>query len=179
MKSLCLIILFSFFYDSPISFSQPLQVKNDSVINKNSLDSIKQLLAGTPADTIKVMRLIAISRLQYDHGNIKIDFVTQALSLAEKLGFKKGIYLANEEMGSVYQRNNDYKTAISYYQKTIDLSEADGYNPENIDFYPALLNLYFYLGDYPNAMETISREMIIAEKTKDKRKIAHCNNILG
>ena len=179
MKSLYLTILFAFFYNSPVSFSQPTQVKNDSAINKYSIDSIKQLLAGTPADTIKVMRLIAISRLQYDPGNIQFGFVAEALSLSEKLRFKKGIYLANEEMGSFYQKKNDYKTAISYFQKTIDLSEADGYNPDNMDFYPALLNLYFYLGDYPNAMETISREMIIAEKTKDKRKIAHCNNILG
>ena len=35
------------------------------------------------------------------------------------------------------------------------------------------------MGDYPNAMETISREMITAEKNKDKKRIAHCNNILG
>ena len=179
MKSLCLIILFSFFYNSPISFSQTIKVKSDSAINKNSIDSIKQLLAGTPADTIKVMRLIEISRLQYDPGNIRLDFVSEALTYAEKLHFKRGIILAIEETGSVYQRNKDYKTAITYFQKTIDLAEVDGYNPDNKSFYPALLNLYFYLGDYPNAMETISKEMTFAEKTKDKKRIAHCNNILG
>ena len=179
MKSLRLILLFSFSIFSNSAITQTIKVKNDWAFNKNRIDSIKQLLVGSPDDTIKVMRLIDISRLQYDHDQIQMQYAEQASSLAEKLHFKLGIVLALQEMGSVFQKIKDYKTAISYYQKTIDLSETEGYNTGDINFYPALLNLYFYLGDYPNAMETISKEMTIAEKMNDKERIAHCNNILG
>jgi len=146
---------------------------------QKKIDSLKQLIKTNPDDTLKVIRILELSQLQYDTENISKDFSLQALSLAEKLHYKKGIILATSETGSVYQRNQDYQTAIRYYKKTIDLSESGGYNSDNSSFYPPLLNLYFYLGDYPNAMETISREMVTAEKNKDKKRIAHCNNILG
>ncbi len=147
--------------------------------NQKAIDSLLQVITGTPDDTVKVSRLIIISRLQYDPENTLKDFALQALSIAEKLGYKKGILMATNEAGSVYQINKDYQTAIKFYKRAISLSETYGFNLPETDLYPALLNLYFYLGDYPHAMETISREMLTAEKNKDKKRIAHCNNILG
>ena len=101
------------------------------------------------------------------------------MPLAEKLHFTHGIAWGYHEIGTIYQLRKDYKTAIKYYQQAIDLSEAAGDYHSGDAFYPGLLNLYFYLGDYPGAMQTISREMTVAEKTNNKRRIAHCNNILG
>jgi two-component system NarL family sensor kinase len=149
------------------------------VQRQKDFDSLQKLLPGTPDDTLKVNRLLKLSQFQYDPANTKKEFSLLALAIAEKLHYKKGIVLAANEAGSVYQINKDYQTAINFYKKAISLSQAYGFTSEETDIYPALLNLYFYLGDYPNAMETISREMISAEKNQDKRRIAHCNNILG
>ena len=159
--------------------AQPDKINLYEIQRQKEIDSLKQVLIGTPEDTLKVNRLILLSKLQYHPENTQKDFSLQALSLAEKLNYKKGIVLATNEAGSVYQTNKDYQTAINYYKKAISLSETYGFNSEETDIYPALLNLYFYLGDYPNAMESISKEMTIAEKTNDKKRIAHCNNILG
>ena len=179
MKYLRFILFFAFFIITRVSVAQQIKVNNDSLFIKNKSDSLKRLITGAPDDTLKVLRLIELSRHQ-GFEKMTTEFALQALSLAEKLHFTHGIAWGYYEIGSIYEFRKDYKTAIKYYQQAIDLSEAAGdYHSGNDDFYPSLLNLYFYLGDYPGAMQTISREMAIAEKTNNKRRIAHCNNILG
>lgn len=178
MSYLRLILFFSCI-TYQISQAQAKLQGNDPPVNQKWMDSLMKLLPGSSDDSVKVMRLINISRLQYDDENTRISFARDAYALAKKNGFKEGVTLALQEMGSVYQRQRDYNTAIAYYKKVIDIAELEGYNPQNISYYPALLNLYFYLGDYPNAMETISREMMTAQKNNDRSRIAHCNNILG
>ena len=159
--------------------AQSEEFKKFIVLSKKKADSLIKLLPSSPDDSVKLIRLIAISQLQQENKPIKKEYVFQALSIAEKIKFKRGIMWAIAELGAVHQKSNDYQTAISYFKKAIDLSEAGGFFGKDEDYYPALLNLYFYLGDYPNAMETISREMLLAEKRKDKKRIAHCYNILG
>jgi len=136
-----------------------------------------------PDDTLKVLSLITLSERQYEFqpntAKTTTAFALAALQLAEKLHFKQGIALAYRAMGVVYEDMKEYKTAIQYYQQSLDLAEADLKNFKHDEFYPPLLNLYFYLGDYPRAMETISRQMTVVEKLNDKKGIAHCNNILG
>lgn len=165
---------------------QPLfgQERNQQVYSlaNRQFDSINRLIANAHDDTNKVIRLTLISALQYrglnDTSNIQTTYAEQALSIASRLKSDFFIAFAYRSFGHVYQDRTEYQTAIHYYKKALDLAEKA--NPNRTDeFYPPLLNLYFYLGDYPNAMETISREMAVAEKIKNKRKIAHCNNILG
>lgn len=162
-----------------IAIAQP----NGSPIYKTKTDSIKRLLVVTPDDTVKLEQLILLSALQNeiesDPSKITTVYATEALTLAKKLGSKKGIAFAYRAIGNAYEDRKEYKTAIEYYKKAVDQSESAGTLIDTDDFYAPLLNLYFYLGDYPNAMETISREMVLAEKINDKKKIAHCNNILG
>jgi len=179
MKYLGTILFFSMLIQALVSLAQTPKPNPYEIQRQKEIDSLKHVLPGTPEDTLKVNRLLKLSQSQYDPANTKKEFALQALSIAERLGYKKGMVLAANEAGSVYQINKDYQTAINFYKKAISLSEAYGFNSEETDIYPALLNLYFYLGDYPNAMEAISREMITAEKFKDKKRIAHCNNILG
>ncbi len=179
MKYLRFILFFAFFIITRVSVAQQIKVNNDSLFNKNKnknkSDSLKRLITGAPDDTLKVLRLITVSNLQQT-----TEFASQILSLSEKLHFTYGIAWGYHSIGSIYELRKDYKTAIKYYQQAIDLSEAAGnYHSGNDDIYPSLLNLYFYLGDYPGAMQTISREMTVAEKTNNKRRAAHCNNILG
>lgn len=179
MKFWRLILFFSLLVHSFPSIAQTGKLNPFEIQRQKEMDSLKRLISGSPDDTLKVNRLLLISMKQYDPKNTQKEFSLQALALAEKLNYKKGVTLATNEAGSVYQINQDYQTAIKFYRQGISLAETSGFNSTETDFYPALLNLYFYLGDYPNAMEAISRQMTTAEKYKDKKKIAHCNNILG
>ena len=144
---------------------------------KHRSDSLKTLITNAPDDTLKIARLLAVSWLEVDAEKDRLQYAFTALSIAEKLHFTSGIAAAYEAIGSNYQLARDYPTAIKYFNLAIDESERSA--SPNQDFYPALLNLYFYLGDYPNAMEAISKEMKLAEAINDRSRIAHCNNIFG
>lgn len=100
-------------------------------------------------------------------------YAGQAKELAEKLHYAMGIALSYAAFGNYYQNKRDYTTAINFYRQAINVK---GSHPS---FYSSLLNLYFYLGDYPNAMKTVTEELIQHEKTGDPYGIAHCNNLLG
>lgn len=189
MKHLWFILCFFFLANIRISlaqqlnieapFSNQLKVRSDSIKYQYKFDSLKRLIAGAPDDTLKVMRLILLSNFSRHSKKPTIAFASAALSLAEKIHFKEGIAMAYSDIGTVYQDRKDYKTAIQYYKQALDPVETIKNNINSTSFYSSLLNLYFYMGDYPGAMETISREMTVAEKNNDKRRIAHCNNILG
>lgn len=178
MRYFSFILFFAFCINT---YGSPGQNKaqNDSPINKIKADSLKRLIEAAPDDTLKVLRLIEISYLQGGLEKPTISFALKALSLAKKLHFSSGIASAYHLIGINYELRKDSKTAIKYYQQAIDFSETERYSANSAHYYASLLNLYFYLADYPHTMEIISREMRFAEKINDKRRIAHCNNILG
>lgn len=188
MKSLHLIVFFSISFIHQSSLAQFAGKNNDSTytekrtevsMNEKRVDSLKRLISHAPDDTLKVMRLLMLSdELGHDVVNATTDFAERAKSLAEKLQYKRGLAYACMAIGGIYQKRKDYTTAIAYYLQAIDAAKADD-NISKKGFYSTLLNLYFYLGDYPNAMETVTRELAGYEKRKDKPGIAHCNNLLG
>ncbi len=177
------IVKYSFFIivclilSGPRPFAQQKGSAESILFNKHLADSLRALVANEPDDTVKVTRLLGISWLNADPEKDRDQYAFTALSLAEKLRFTRGIAEAYEAIGSNYQLERDYPNSVKYLRLAIDESERSP--SPNQDFFPALLNVYFYLGDYPNAMETISREMKLAEATNDRSRIAHCNNILG
>src|SRR5450759_737579 len=71
MKYLRFILFFAFFIITRVSVAQQIKVNNDPLFIKNKSDSLKRLITGAPDDTLKVLRLIALSNLhqglwQYD-----------------------------------------------------------------------------------------------------------------
>lgn len=159
--------------------SQPKKENLDIAFSIKKSDSLIQLVNASPDDSLKIKRLLEVSAMQQPPNIITKDFAVQALAIAQKIKYRKGIMLANAELGMVYQKNNEYQSSISLFKKAITLSESGGFTREGEDYYSSLLNLYFYIGDYPNAMETINQEMLLSKKTYDKNRIAHCDNILG
>jgi two-component system, NarL family, sensor kinase len=146
--------------------------------NERKIDSLKREIARTPDDTMKVMQLIALSDAQSnDPEKAVTHYGEQARLLAKKLHFKRGSILADQSIGGIYQTRKDYAKAMEYYQEAIDLAEGNIHIIDNL--HAPMLNLYFYLGDYPGAMKMVTEELVAFEKLKDIRGIAHCNNLLG
>ncbi len=173
------ILFIAFFLASAAALSQLTKEETDSIYFQHRRDSINNIIAHTPDDTLKVLRLLTVSGLRINFKTASSNYALQALSLSEKIHYKQGVALAYRELGAISQDKKDYATAIKYFRQGLDLSETESYSNESTEFFAPLLNLYFYLGDYPNAMETITREKVVAEKTNDRNRIAHCNNILG
>jgi tetratricopeptide (TPR) repeat protein len=187
MKYFLIILLSSFVFLDGSIFAQSPDGYNDftekqkvinSINSKRRIDSLQLMISKTPDDTTMVMLLLQLSTEQSnDIATATTQTAEKARSLAEKLHYKSGIAFAYQAIGLMYQIRRDYSAAIPYYQHAINVTEAGTNSAKG--FYSNLLNLYFYLGDYPHAMETVTRELAGYEKMKEKAGIAHCNNLLG
>lgn len=146
--------------------------------NKKNADSLKFLISNSADDTLKVIRLNLLSMYQsFDSVNADFDAVNEAKRLADKLKYYRGIAEALVQFGLIYQNKKDFSTAISFYLKAIEILENHHLNPE--DYYPPLLNLYFYTGDFPNAMSIVAKGLAKAEKEKNRKKIARYYSLFG
>jgi serine phosphatase RsbU (regulator of sigma subunit)/Tfp pilus assembly protein PilF len=73
----------------------------------------------------------------------------------------------------------DFYHAREYYMEAATLAEKYKINRQIFLAYGAILNCCFYLGDYPLAMKIALKQLKLAEKINDKRKIANANMLLG
>jgi tetratricopeptide (TPR) repeat protein len=135
-------------------------------------DSLRQLIGKSPDDTNKVMLVIALANTQKN-----METGEAAANLASKLHYLRGQALAYQVIAGIYQDQKNYKKAMDYYQFAMGFAKGD--LPAVKGLYSCILNLYFYLGDYPNAMKTVTGEMNVFERSKDRQGIANCHNLLG
>lgn len=166
------------FYFGDSAYHQ--KVARSKMDNKHKRDSLLNLAAAMPQDSNKVLVLLSISDLQADDSATgSIAYALQAKELSQKLHYKPGIARALGCMGTVYQRKKDYNTAIDFFLKAIEEGEKYEHFSLKDNLYPLLLNLYFYLGDYPGAMKASAKGLAAAEKINDKKEIALFYNLLG
>jgi two-component system NarL family sensor kinase len=72
----------------------------------------------------------------------------------------------------------DYPAAVSEYLQALALDEAEDRYGKTVTDLSQILNLYFYMGDYPDAMKIATRGLALAETRHDTAQIAkYCNTI--
>jgi len=146
----------------------------------SSLDSLKFLLESTPEDTNKVQILIAICQQEYRQTPVDAIFYGhEALDLSEKLGYHKGLALANKYIGMGYYFQSDYWETIKYWQQSLSSFEAidDKVGVSNI-----LNNIgavYYAEGDDTRALEFYLRSLDAAEETTDTLRIVTVSLNIG
>lgn len=74
----------------------------------------------------------------------------------------------------------DYSAALAFYRRALVLDESE-HHPyhEILGVYAAILNVYFYLGDYPGAMEVVLQKLAVAEDHRDSVQMAMSYNTIG
>ena len=187
MKHLRSIVFFSFAIFYNLSFGQIINTDNRFLFepqksfatNEKKIDSLKKLILNASNDTSKVLYLIALSNEQSnDIVNASTEYAERAILLAGQLQYGWGLAMAHQALGLIFQNRKDHKTAVYHYQLAIKAVE-NAADFTRINFYSPLLNLYFYLGDYPDAMKAVNTQLEIFEKIKFSSGIAQCNNLLG
>ena len=85
-----------------------------------------------------------------------------------------------ERLGAFLQvTRRDYPGAIACFQKILALDKSLHRYKLTLDDYQAILNLYFYLGDYPSAMKTTLEGLALVESKADSLQMARYYNTLG
>ena len=146
-----------------------------------TIDSLLTLLTADKPDTNKVNHLNNLCR---EYGNIrKIDTAlrtgNEALALAQKLNFKKGIASSYQEMGTAYLYQTNYNKALENWHEALKIVEE----LKNKRAMPFLLGnigfVYNNQGNYPKALDYHLKALKVAEEIGNKRGIASILSNIG
>ena len=116
--------------------------------NQFYIDSLKHELVIAKEDTNKVNLLVKLSYLYTDsHADTGVAYGEQALDLAEKLNFEKGVLFAEGTLGLSLQIAGNYPLALDHSFKALSLAKK--INPSSVPWTTSLVSYcYYYLGEY-------------------------------
>ena len=138
------------------------------------LDSLLTQIPKTTEDTNKVNLL---NDLSFTYNSINPDeglkFGKQAIELAEKLNWKKGMANANRATGVNYAYGkSDYPGALEYFFKALKLYQEIEDKTGIAKILSNIGVVYWYQSDYPNALKYYFDALRIDEQSGNKNGIA-------
>ncbi len=154
----------------PISFAQ----------NK-IIDSLLTVIKADKADTNKVIHLCQLTKELQLTGDLKKGLIygAEAIELANKLDFKKGIAQANNNIGNIYYWQSDYPRALDYYLKALKLDEQLNDKGGMAIRFGNIGGVYRAKGNYPKALDFLIKALALDEKLGDKQSAARHLGSIG
>ncbi|MBN1187389.1 MAG: tetratricopeptide repeat protein [Bacteroidales bacterium] len=144
------------------------------------IDSLLNCLDNAIEDSNKVNLLIHLgSGYKNSIPEKAIDYSTQALNLAIKLGYNKGIMRSYQTIGTTYIKQGNYDIAINYIEKAMEIAEK---TDDKSGISACLGNIgviYEIKGNYEKALEFYEESLKMDEKIGDRKGIADCFNNMG
>lgn len=134
-------------------------------------DSVLQKIANLNDDTNKVKAYFNIAKQFVQQFDTSMFYANKSLLLANKLNFTIGKSDIYNLMGVMYWYQSDYKNAINYYQKSVELLK-EGLNDNEISNCYANIGLgYMMLSDYNNALENYQIALDLRKKINNQKAI--------
>jgi serine phosphatase RsbU (regulator of sigma subunit) len=135
-------------------------------------DSLKALLETFGEDTSRVNTLIAICEQEYMQApDDAVSYGEEALELAEKLDYYKGMALANKFIGLAYYFLGDYWKTISHWQRSLNSFEALDDKEGISNILNNIGAVYNNAGDDIRALEYYLKSLSIGEQSNDSLRI--------
>jgi two-component system, NarL family, sensor kinase len=146
-------------------------------------DSFLLQLQHNPIDTFQAHLLNQLSYVTHALGNFDSALIVakQAHMLSRKINHIPSLIESLTTLGSLYGNfgNRDYEKSLSYLTEASRIAEENRLYELTHKTYSSVLNLYFYGGDFPSAMNLTTKGLALAERQSDVRKISGYNNLLG
>jgi tetratricopeptide (TPR) repeat protein len=145
------------------------------VAQTNQVDSLLKVLSRqSEQDSNRAITLYKLcGKLILSNSRRALEYGKESLALSEKLGFKKGIAGAENNIGIVYQEMGDYEKAADYYLKSITIKEAMGNKRGLISAYSNLGEVFDIQGNFEKANFYYSKSLAIATELKDTSSLAN------
>jgi adenylate cyclase len=135
-----------------------------------TIDSALYAANKMPDDTDKVIFLYTLSYNYRDVDPTKgLLCGQQALSLAPKMNWKKGMGWANNNIGIDYRHKSDYPRAFEYLNKSRKIFEEMGDKPGLANVIRNMGEVYRNLGDFPKALEYDFNALKMEEEGGNKK----------
>jgi tetratricopeptide (TPR) repeat protein len=141
--------------------------------NQKTTDSFDRVLRATKEDTTKVRLLNSIGYNLINVDNDKtLSYSNEAINLAAKLNFKKGLADAYSNLGSVYYKLGSYDKALANSFKSLLLDEEINNQRGIAEAYTGIGNVYLDKGLYDSALIYQFKSLKIYEQLSFKAGIA-------
>jgi signal transduction histidine kinase len=132
------------------------------------LDSMMKVLTGEKEDTNKVKTLSRISQYYYNVAPLKsFPYANQALALAEKLQWKKGIANLHNNLGLYIGDTGNNVLAREHYQLSYKINLEIGAKINQVNNLNNIGRSYQFEADYTKASDNFFKALSIAEELKD------------
>jgi tetratricopeptide (TPR) repeat protein len=143
------------------------------VSQSGNADSLGSLVSRSKPDTNKVKLLNQFCQ-QYRNTQPAefLRLAAEALRLAEKLKYKRGIAGSLANVGNAYYEKADYDSALFYHLKSLRVKEELGDSAGVALCYNNIGNTYKRLGDTDLALDYFSKAKVILETHGNKRDLA-------
>jgi tetratricopeptide (TPR) repeat protein len=141
--------------------------------NRNT-DSLQNCLKNAKEDTNQVQVLFELAREYIIDGDFSaaLDNANKALSLGEKLNFKKGMAAAYTMIARVNQSHGDLKLSLENYYRSLELLKEIGNKKGMATTYNNIGISYMEQGVYVKGIEAYFGSLKIKEELNDKPGIA-------
>ncbi|HWY13159.1 MAG TPA: tetratricopeptide repeat protein [Bacteroidia bacterium] len=135
-------------------------------------DSLVQLLKTQKEDTNRINTLIQISRAIRKADPVgAMNYISEGLTLSEKLGSKKGIVKFNTIKGNVYSVTGKNDSALICYNLALKLAEEINSKVVMCTINNNIGLIYFNRGDYNKSLEYTKK--VLEESSKTGEKLLH------
>jgi len=146
----------------------------------NNLDSLLALLPHVN-DTQKVLLQINIGKAYSKNREFEkaIKYYDASLDESKKIKFKVGEALANQYTAKLYSRRSVYDTAAVFYKTALLLFDKINRPNLKVDCLNDYAVLFYYKGEYSEAIQQCFKALTLSDKVTDKSCIARIYNNLG
>ena len=157
------------YYSKIILISISLAVHITASAQNRAIDSLQVVLRNQGGDTNKVNTLNNLSYELRQLDNKKaLQYAGEAILLAEKLNFQKGIAIANLNNGFAYY-DQDFTESLKYFLEALKVSKEIDYKIGIADSYNNIARCNSSLGNYPEAIKNHLAAIEIYEELGDKQ----------
>lgn len=143
-------------------------------------DSMNALLSKNPPDSIRSLLLIQLS-LEYKEIDRQKAFEcgNQAVSVAEKCGFKKGEGDAHNNIGDLYWYAGDYQTASDHYFKALKIFESLGDKTGMAECYRNIGWIYQGQHNFPLTLQYYFKSLKLNREIGNRKSLVSNYDDLG
>lgn len=108
-----------------------------------------------------------------------LDYYQKSLAIHEELANKRGIAIANNNIGHVYQSQNNHLKALEHYQKSLALNKELENKHGIANSHGSMGLVYAKQGEYQKALEAYKISLEIKHQLGNKLEEANCLGNMG
>ncbi len=141
---------------------------------QSRLDSLLQKLPVSAMDTNRIHLLFAIEKAFLDANNpdTALYYLNQNIKLVEKLKTNRFEYDLAYEHLAVYHAKAEYKKALQYTLKSLEIANRNNNVFQKADSYRALFNTYYNLGEHELAIKYALYSVHLSDSINDTTNLS-------